>query len=105
MGLYEKNDVQKRDLILTKQIFPYEFVTSVQRLASKKGIPDKKYFYSTLTDSTITDEEYNHAVTVYNTFNCDSMLSYAILYCELDCAGLGEILWAFREETFSSFGK
>ena len=40
------------------------------------SLPPKKAFYSKLTGECITDEDYQHAQTVWKEFNIESMMDY-----------------------------
>ncbi|CAG4948070.1 unnamed protein product [Colias eurytheme] len=54
---------------LTKKgVFPYEFVKDFDAL-NQYQLPMQSQFYSTLTDSFISNEDYNHAKDVWNHFN------------------------------------
>ena len=44
------------------------------------SLPPKEDFYSTLTGNGITDEEYQHAHTVWKEFNIVSMKDYYNFY-------------------------
>jgi hypothetical protein len=49
---------------------------SVEKLRNTKTLPPIADFYSRLTNSTVTAEEYEHARTVYRVFGCENMLEY-----------------------------
>ena len=55
------------DLLGRKGIFPYEYINSVDRL-NEDRLPSKSAFYSQLTDSDISDEDYRHAQEVWKEF-------------------------------------
>ena len=57
----------KRDLLLRKGIYPYDYVNSVERLTETE-LPPKSAFYSKLNDCDISDADYNHAQTVWKEF-------------------------------------
>ena len=46
----------------------------------EKSLPPKEVFYSKLTGEGITDEDYQHAHTVWKEFNIESMKDYHKLY-------------------------
>lgn len=98
--LYEKNDLFKKNLLLRKGCFCYEYVTSVDILKQTKQLPEKKYFFSKLKNSHVKQEDYEHAQKVYKYFDCKNLKDFEELYCITDCALLGEVLWNFREEIY-----
>ena len=57
----------KRQLLLKKGIYPYEYMDSFERFGETK-LPEKERFYSSLSGKGITDEEYEHAKRVWETF-------------------------------------
>ena len=60
------------DLGTEKGIFPYEFLTSLEKLKVDK-LPCKEEFYSTLYESNVTDEDYERAKKVWSHFNMKTM--------------------------------
>jgi hypothetical protein len=59
-------------LITRKGVYPYEFTYDWAKL-DQTCLPLKEDFYSTLTEEQIDDEEYEHAVTVWNHFKCKTL--------------------------------
>ena len=60
-------------------------------------LPPIKAFYSTLKQETITEEQYQHAQKVWNTFNCQTILNYHKLYLQVDVLFLADTFEKFRE--------
>ena len=56
-------DLNKFALLLTKGVYPYEYMDSRKRF-KEESLPDKEYFYSELNKEDITEEEYTHAQKV-----------------------------------------
>lgn len=104
MGLYSPGDVKKKKLLVRKGIYPYEYVTSLNMLRKTTELPPIECFYSSLSNSTVTPEDYKHAMKVYKEFNCENMLEYTELYCKTDVALLAEIIIQFREVIQQNFG-
>ena len=50
-----------------KGVYPYDYVDSVDKLA-ESSLPPKEAFYSRLNDEEITNEDYEHAKTVWKEF-------------------------------------
>ena len=57
------------DLLTRKGVYPYDYVSSIEKL-SETQLPPKEEFYSKLNDEDITDDDYQHAINVWNTFKC-----------------------------------
>ena len=55
-------------LLLRKGIYPYDYVDCMNKL-DETSLPPKDAFYSKLTGESITDEDYQHAQTVWKEFN------------------------------------
>jgi len=58
---------EKRDLLLGKRVYPYDYVSSIY-VISETQLPPKSPFYSKLNNSYISDEDYKHAQTVWKEF-------------------------------------
>jgi hypothetical protein len=94
----------QKKLLLRKGVFPYEFVTSLKKLKKTKSLPPPESFHSTLTNSDITVEDYQHARKVFRKFKCRNMLDYTELYCKLDVGILAEVVQQFRGLVYQQFG-
>ena len=64
--------------------------------------PKKEAFYSALNDSSIDEDEYEHACAVWVAFKCVNMLEYCELYCRLDVLLLAEAYENFRSFMFEN---
>ena len=51
---------------------------------TKKQLPSKEKFYSSLTDKKISDKEYNHVLKVWSKFKTKTMKDYHHLYLKCD---------------------
>ena len=87
-----------KDINLLKQkgIYPYEYIDSIDKL-NETQLPPIEAFYSTLKQEIITEEEYQHAQKVWNTFNCQTLLDYHKLYLKADVHILSDAFEKFRE--------
>ena len=66
---------EKFTLMTKKVVYAYDYTDSFDKFNETK-LPSKNDFYSILYDEHITDEEYNHAQSVWNTFNLKNMGQY-----------------------------
>ena len=60
-------------------------------------LPNKNQFYSILSDQHITDDEYDHANKVWNTFMIKTMGKYHDLYLVSDVLLLTDVFENFRK--------
>ena len=79
------------ELLKTKGVFPYEFMTGFDKLAVNE-LPPKKDFYSKLNDMHISDEQYEHAKNVWDGFGCKTLRDYHDLYLKTDVLLLADIM-------------
>ena len=92
-----KNAFKNNTLLLTRKgVFPYDYVSSVDKL-SEKQLPPKQGFYSKLYDEDISDEDYQHAIKVWNTFGCKTIRDYHDLYLKSDVLLLADVFEKFRK--------
>ena len=69
---------------LQKFYFPYEFIADVEKLQSE--MPEHQAFYSSLTKSNITKEEYEFVTNIWIEKGCWSTLKDMSIYDNLlDC--------------------
>ena len=90
------------DLLQRKGIFPYEYINSVDRL-SESGLPTKSAFYSKLNDTDISDEDYEHAQTVWKEFGCKTLRDYLDLYNKSDVLILADVFENFRDLCINNY--
>ena len=103
LGLYEPNECKKKKMILQKGIYPYEYVTSIEKLRRTKRIPKQKHFFSTLTNSSVSDADYAHSKKVFKAFQCQDLVDYTELYCTMDVGILAEVVSQFRKLVLDNF--
>ena len=77
--------------ILLRKVYPYDYVDCMKKL-DEASLPPKEAFYSKLTGEGITDEDYQHAQSVWKEFNIESMKDYHNLYNLSDVLLLADIL-------------
>ena len=74
---------KQHSLLIRKQVLPYEWITDPSKLLESK-LPSKDHFYSSLTMEEISEENYNHALTVWDHFGFTSVSQYIQLYLQTD---------------------
>jgi len=97
-------DPIKFDMVLQKSFYPYEYCTSLEKMIKTKKIPCKKSFYSSLSEETISDENYAFAKSVWKKFNCNNLLDYTKIYCKIDTILLAEVFEQFRTDMHNFSG-
>ena len=79
-----------------KGIYPYDFMDCFEKFNQTK-LPTKEDFCGILNDENVTDEEYEHAKNVWNTFNIKTMGEYHDLYLKFDILLLADVFENFRK--------
>ena len=64
-------------------IFPYEYLDSFDRF-NETSLPEKERFYSILKNSNVSEQDYEHAINVWNKFNIKTFGDYQDIYLETD---------------------
>lgn len=83
------------ELLRKKGIYCYDYIDSWDRY-NETELPDRKFFYSKLKAENITDENYEHAKSVWREFNIQSLGEYTDLYLKCDVLLLCDIFEKFR---------
>ena len=87
---------KRLDLMSQKGVYPDDYMDSFEKF-NQKELPNKDQFYSILNDQHITDDEYNHAEEVWNTFMIKTMGDYHDLYLISDVLLLTDVFENFRK--------
>ena len=85
---------KKLDLMSRKGVYPYDYMDSFDKFNEK--LPTKEDFYSILNDKHISNEDYQHAQNVWNTFKLINMGEYHDLYLKSDILLLADVFESFR---------
>ena len=91
----EKEFGEGADLLKKKGDYPYDYMDSFDKFKRNK-LPCKEDFYSSLTDKDISDDDYNPARNVGNTFEIRNMGEYHDLYLKSDILPLSDVFENFR---------
>ena len=86
---------KKLDLMTRKGVYPYDYMDSFDKF--NEQLPAKEDFFSILNNEHITDEDYNHALEVWKTFNIQNMGEYHDLYLTSDILLLADVFENFRK--------
>ncbi|XP_031551874.1 uncharacterized protein LOC116289141 [Actinia tenebrosa] len=85
-----------------KGVYPYEYMDSWERF--QESLPSKDCFYSTLNESGIKDEEYQHALDVWEKYSCENMGDYHDIYLRSDVVLLADVFQSFRKMAMEYYG-
>ena len=102
MKKFETDD-ERRALVLRKGVYPYEFMYSFERF-NETSLPPKEAFYSILTDSGISDEDYKHAKNVWKAYECETLGNYHDLYLATDTLLLADVFENFTKKCLKHYG-
>ena len=87
---------KRLDLMSQNGVCPYDYMDSFEKF-NENELPTKDQFHSILNDQHITDDEYNHAKEVWNTFIIRTLGDYHDLYLVSDVLLLTDVLENFRK--------
>ena len=87
---------KRLNLMSQKGVCPYDFMDSFEKF-NQTELPNKDQFYSILNDQHITDDEYDHANKVWNTFMIKTTGEYHDLYLVSDMLLLTDVFENFRK--------
>ncbi|XP_053380054.1 uncharacterized protein LOC123531918 [Mercenaria mercenaria] len=82
-------------LLLRKGVYPYEYMDSFDKF-DQSHLPPREQFYSTIKQEHISNEDYEHAQTVFKMFNMTSLGEYHDLYLKTDVLLLSDVFESFR---------
>ena len=94
---------EKIDLLLRKQIYPYEYLDSECKFTEEQP-PPIEAFYSSLSGEDISVEDYAHAQCVWKDFNIQSIGQYHDIYVLTDVLSLADEIENFREICLNYYG-
>ena len=87
---------KRLNLMSQKCVYPYDFMDSFEKF-NQTELPNKDQFYSIQNDQHITDDEYDHANKVWNTFMIKTMGEYHDLYLVSNVLLLTNVFENFRK--------
>ena len=97
------NDDNKFILLLRKGIYPYDYMDGWDRF-HETSLPSKEHFINKLYLEDITDRDYEHAKTVWDTFNIKNLGEYHDLYVQSDTVLLADVFKKFRDTCLDIYG-
>ena len=95
-------DEQQIQLLLRKGVYPYDYMDHECRFEETSLSPSDA-FCNKLTDSHISDDDYQHAQKVWKTFNMNALADYHDLYLQSDIMLLTDIFENFGNTCMTSY--
>ena len=95
--LIKKEFPNNHNLLLEKLCFPYDYVNGWSVLNEEKLPPIEK-FHNNLTGATITPEEYNNTMIIWNIFKIKNIGQLSDLYLKIDVLLLVCVFETFRKQ-------
>ena len=95
-------EAERVPLFLRKGVYAYDLMDCVERFKEPTLLP-KELFYNVLNDEKISDEDYNHAIRVFEAFSCQSMGDYHDLYLNSDVLLLADVFENFRNVCLKAY--
>ena len=96
-------DMNKLNLLLKKQVYPYDYAKKLTDYYIP-SLPPIDKFFNTLTQEHISKEDYEHAENIYRIFNCKTFLDYTLVYLMTDVYLLCDCFELFRKNTMIDSG-
>ena len=90
------------ELVKRKGVYPYEYMNTELKFNETK-LPPKSAFYSGLTGKGISDNDYKHALNVWDVFKMKTFKEYHELYNETDVLILADVFENFRESSLKHY--
>jgi hypothetical protein len=90
-------------LLLKKGVCPYDYMPD-WGVFDKTELPPIEDFYSKMSDSDISEDDYKHAQKVWDTFNIKNLGEYQDVYCTTDVLLLADVFDNFRDLSIKDYG-
>ncbi|KAJ8910221.1 hypothetical protein NQ315_015913 [Exocentrus adspersus] len=95
-------DKYQFNLLTRKGIFCYDYIDNMEKFDATV-LPPIDRFYNKLTDSSISDEDYQHAKNVWAAFNIKNLGEYTDLYMKTDILLLVDVFERFRNSSHMTY--
>lgn len=93
---------EKLEVLKKKGVYPYDYMTGFD-VYKEKQLPNKKAFYNSLTETHISEEDYERAQYVWNLFNMKTLKDYHDLYLKTDVFLLADVFENFRRLALENY--
>ena len=102
LSLKQEFGEENYKLLTKKGIYPYDYFDNIKKYKENK-LPIKSEFFNKRNNKNISNEDYNHANNVFNTFKCNNLLDYSILYLKTDLCHLADVFQKFSNFAYETY--
>ena len=99
---YTAKHIPKHEMVMRKGIFPYEYLTST-KVFEETQLPPIEKFYSSLTEATVSQDDYDYAHKIWDTYNMKTFHEYHDFYLKTDVTLLADVFEKFRKTALASY--
>ena len=99
---FYRDDEKTLEILTRKGVFPYEFVTDRTKMA-ETCLPPKEKFYSHLSESHISDADYERAQKVWAVFKMETFHEFHDRYLLTDVLLLADVFQNFRTMSLTNY--
>ncbi|KAJ8979951.1 hypothetical protein NQ317_001536 [Molorchus minor] len=99
---FMQSNNEQFNLVTRKGVLPYEYLNSWERL-DETMLPSQIEFNSKLTNKACSDDDYQHAKRVWETFKCVNLWDYLRIYLMTDVLLLTDIFQNFRKVCYKIY--
>ena len=78
------------EMCIRDRVYPYEYFDCWEKF-HEINLPEKEKFFSQLTDSHISDKDYQNALNVFNSLKMQSLQEYHDFYLVCDVLLLADV--------------
>ena len=93
---------EQNNLLLCKGVYPYEYMDCNKKFQETQLPPIDK-FYSQLSESVISEKDYEHGKKVWDKFNIKNLGEYHDLYLKTDVLLLTDVFEGFRKIMMNNY--
>ena len=102
ISLKQEFGEENYQLLTRKGVYPYDYFDNTKKYNEQK-LPNKEEFFNKINNKNISDEDYNHAKSVFEKFECKNLLDYSILYLKTDICHLSDIFQKFSDFAYKTY--
>ena len=102
-AMKERFNPTEMEVLTRKLTYPYDYMDDWPRF-EETTLPKKDDYFNILTDSDISDDEYDQAQKVFEILKCRNLGELHDLYVETDVRLLSDVFEQFRDAALKNYG-